>query len=86
MGIDDLLRQMQEDERNDRLEAQTLATPIEYARSRGITPQKVYGSLRNGKLQWHECNCGGRRVNIEEADELYGFKKEEEPEDEDGDG
>jgi hypothetical protein len=80
MGIDDLLKQIQDDEREDRLAIVTLATPIEYARSRGFAPQKVYASLRNGKLSWHECNCGGRRVNIQEADELYEIKKEEDDE------
>jgi hypothetical protein len=77
MGIDDLLKQMMEDEREDRLATQTLSRPIEYARSRGFAPQKVYAALRNKKLDWHICDCGHKCVNIEEADELFGIKKEE---------
>ncbi len=84
MGIDDLLKQMMEDEREDRLELQTLARPIEYARSRGFAPQKVYAALRNHKLDYALCNCGHRCVVIAEADELFGVKKEEPEEADDG--
>lgn len=76
MGIDDFLKAIQEDEQHDRVATQTKATPIDYARSRGIAPQKVYKSLRLGKLQWHGCECGRRVIDIAEADELYGFVEE----------
>lgn len=67
-----------DDEREDRLATQTLARPIEYARSRGFAPQKVYAALRNHKLDVHWCNCGHKCVSIEEADELFGIKRETE--------
>ena len=83
MGIDDFLKQIQEDEQEDRIRQQTKATPIDYARSRSITPQKVYASLRNHKLAKHQCECGRKVIDIQEADELYGFKKEVEDADPD---
>lgn len=73
MGIDDFLKAIQEDEQHDRVATQTKATPIDYARSRGIAPQKVYKSLRGRKLEWHSCECGRRVIAIAEADELYGL-------------
>lgn len=75
MGIDDVLRQMEEDDRSDRVAEQTLASPIDYARSRGIAPQKVYKSLRDKRLEWAHCGCGRKVIVIDEADELYGFKE-----------
>jgi hypothetical protein len=77
MDTDELFAQMQEDERVDGLAARTHASPIDYARGRGIRPQKVYKALRDRKLLWDECNCGRRCIIIEEADALFGFKKEE---------
>lgn len=76
MGIDDLLRQMQEDEEADKLETQTHATPIEYARSRGIRPQRIYYYLRNRKLVSSNCQCGRRVIDMAEADELLGIKRD----------
>jgi hypothetical protein len=83
MGIDDFLKQVQEDEDNDRVEDQTHATPIDYARSRSkpgntLAPQRVYYALRNHKLDDYTCQCGRRVISIEEADEYFGFKKEPE--------
>lgn len=75
MAIDDFLKQVEDDELEDRLEEQTLATPIEYARSRSMAPQKVYYYIRHRKLETTHCQCGRRVVRIEEADILFGFKK-----------
>lgn len=77
-GIDDLFRQMQEDELADKVETTTHATPIEYARARGIAPQKVYYALRNhrDKLNTEHCKCGRRVLDIELADNYFGFKDE----------
>lgn len=74
---------MMDDEREDRLEQQILARPIEYARSRGLTPQKVYAALRNHKLDYTICNCGHRCVNIQEADVLFDVRKEVEEDEDD---
>lgn len=75
MGIDDLFRQMQEDDLADKVETTTHATPIEYARTRGMTPQKVYYALRNhqDKLNTEQCKCGRRVLDIELADKYFGI-------------
>jgi hypothetical protein len=77
MGIDDLFRQMQEDELDDKIELTTHATPIEYARSRGMAPQKVYYALRNhaDELKTEQCKCGRRVLDITTADLYFGFKE-----------
>lgn len=80
-GIDDVIRQMQEDEVADRIEQSSIAKPIDYARSRGIAPQKVYAALRNHRLVKTYCPCGALCVDKDAADTLFGFKKEVEPED-----
>lgn len=76
-SIDDLLRQMQEDELSDKVELTTHATPIEYARARGMTPQKVYYALRNhrDKLNTEQCKCGRKVLDIIAADSYFGFKE-----------
>ena len=76
MGIYDFLKQIQQDDEDDRIETQTKATPIEYARSRSIAPQRVYYMLRNKKLGDERCVCGRRVIDIQEADEVFGLKKE----------
>lgn len=72
-GIDELIREMQADDRGDRLRNQTIARPIDYARARSIYPQQVYGALRTGKLQKKQCPCGSLCVSIPQADDLFGF-------------
>lgn len=69
MNIDELFRQMQEDEKED----QRLITPVEYGRLRGIAPQRVYYAIRNHKLEVVRCECGRRCVVKEDADVLFGF-------------
>lgn len=76
MGIDDFLKRVQEDEEADKLETQTHATPIEYARSRGMAPQRVYYHLRNNRLASSTCQCGRRVIDMAEADELFDIKRE----------
>lgn len=76
MGIDDFLKQVQEDELEDRLAEQTKATPIDYAKMRGIRPQRVYYHLRRNSLTSSHCECGRRVIDIQEADGLFGFEKE----------
>lgn len=76
MGIDDLFKQIEADELADKIELTTHATPIEYARSRGMAPQKVYYALRNhkDKLNTEQCKCGRRVLDITLADTYFGFK------------
>jgi hypothetical protein len=71
MDTEELLRQMELDDLEDRLEEQKVATPRDYARSRGIAPQLVYYRIRNHQLETHTCPCGRRVVNIEEADAIF---------------
>jgi len=75
MDIEDFIRQAQEDEANDRTEQQTKASPIDYARLRGMRPQKVYAALRAGRLAWSTCECGRRVIVIAEADEVFNVQK-----------
>ena len=77
-GIDDAIKNMELDD----LEGATKLPPIQYAKLRGIYPQKVYGALRNHKLQWSTCECGRKVVVVEEADEYFklGRYRGEDPE------
>lgn len=74
MAIDDLFRQIEEDELADKIEATTHATPIEYARSRGMAPQKVYYALRNhpDRIRTEPCMCGRKVIDITAADIYFG--------------
>jgi hypothetical protein len=67
MGIDDFIKQAEADE----LEDATKLPPIQYAKLRGIYPQKVYAAIRSGKLQQKPCDCGRKIVVVEEADEYF---------------
>ena len=66
-GIDDLIREMQRDD----LEGATKLPPIQYAKLRGIYPQKVYKALRSHKLEATRCDCGRKVVVVAEADEYF---------------
>lgn len=79
MNLDDMIRQMQEDEAADQVDVTGEATPINYARSRGIFPQRVYGWIRRGKLETHNCACGRRVVFVSDADALLGGRNADEP-------
>lgn len=84
MGIDDLIKQMQEDERRDKATTVNKLTPIEFARLHGMTPQKVYQHLR--KHRGHEscdkhlalvpCDCGKMVLDVKAAKEYFGIKEE----------
>jgi hypothetical protein len=76
-SIDDFLRQVAADELEDKAETVTHLPVIEYARLRGMTPQKVYYTLRNHKkqLQTETCKCGRQVLCIEKADEYFKIKK-----------
>ncbi len=69
-GIDDAIQEMADD-----YEGATKLPPIQYAKMRGMYPQKVYAAVRNGKLKTHWCDCGRKVVIIEEADEYFKLGK-----------
>jgi hypothetical protein len=70
-NFDELMTRVAEDELRDRAETSELMSPIDYAKLRGIKPQKVYYYLRTGKLEEQYCNCGRKCVNVVETDALF---------------
>jgi hypothetical protein len=76
MGIEDLVRQIEEDERKDALETLEYISIGDYARAKGIRPQQIHYHLRTGHIQRHHCPCCGRLViKIEEANAVLQNKK-----------
>jgi hypothetical protein len=71
LNTDELLEQMKLDELADA----PLISPVNYAKKRPISPQLVYYAIRTRKLNVYICNCGGRRINMEEADEYFRERK-----------
>jgi hypothetical protein len=65
-GIDDAIQAMEDD-----FEGATKLPPIQYAKMRGLYPQKVYAAIRNHKLEAVHCDCGRRVVVIEDADKFF---------------
>jgi hypothetical protein len=90
MGIDDVIREMKDDELSDRTVEQNKATPIDYARLRSRTtgkkmaPQKVYYAIRTGRLELEDCNCGRHVIDIDKADKLFNLHQEVESDEEVG--
>jgi hypothetical protein len=70
-NMDELLAQMEADETADA----PLISPVNYAKVRPITPQLVYYAIRTKKLNVYICNCGGRRISMEEADDYFRAKR-----------
>lgn len=67
MGIDDVIAQMMKDEFED---AEQLK-PIQYAKLRGLYPQRVYKAIRDRKLKVITCLCGSKVINVDEADRVF---------------
>jgi hypothetical protein len=65
-GIDDAIKAMEEDSTGA-----TKLPPIQYAKLRGIRPQKVYAAIRNHRLEHIWCDCGRKVVIIDDADKLF---------------
>lgn len=76
MGIDDLIKQIEEDELADAAELGTMK-PTRYAKLRGLYPQQIYAAIRNNKLKSSICACGSKVINVEEADILFRVKNED---------
>lgn len=74
-STDELMRQMELDELEDRAETITKLSPREYGKMRGIAPQLVYYHMRNGKIKKEQCICGKTVIDIDAADQF--FKKGE---------
>lgn len=78
-SIDDLIHQIEEDELQDQLETAKEApslvamSPVNYAKARKIAPQRVYGAIRNGRLEKKLCLCGRTIIDVAAADEYFGF-------------
>lgn len=66
-NLDDLIEQMKKDD----LEGATKLPPIQYAKLRGIYPQKVYAALRSRRLEWSTCECGRKVVVVDDADKFF---------------
>ena len=65
-GIDDAIKAMEDDS-----EGATKLPPIQYAKLRGMYPQKVYAAIRKGKLPLVFCDCGRKVVVIDDADRFF---------------
>jgi hypothetical protein len=55
----------------DDLEDAERLRPIDYAKFRGMYPQKVYKAIRDKRLETEWCACGHKVVNVAEADKLF---------------
>ena len=66
-GIDDFIRQAEEDELEDAVQL----PPIQYAKMRGLRPQRVYAAIRNRKLEDKYCLCGRKVVVVDDADKFF---------------
>jgi hypothetical protein len=77
MGIEDLLRQIEEDEQQDALEALEYMSIGDYARSKKLRPQQVHYYIRNGQIKRYHCPCCGRMViKVSEANAVFGENTE----------
>lgn len=47
-------------------------SPRDYGKSRGIQPQLIYYHIREGHIEWDQCDCGRRVISVEEADKYFG--------------
>jgi hypothetical protein len=72
---DELMRQMEDDEFNDKASHLTKMSPMEYARARNMQAQLVYYYIRTGKIADEKCICGRRVIDIKEADAFFRSKE-----------
>lgn len=70
---EDLEKLQARDDLVDQAEVVGKMKPTQYAKLRGIYPQRVYQALRNGRLDEEQCACGSKIVDVQQADELFGF-------------
>jgi hypothetical protein len=67
VNIDEAIEQMELED----LEGATVMPPIDYAKLRGLRPQKVYKAIRDGRLENRRCECGRKVVDVDTADKLF---------------
>lgn len=85
-GIDDFLKEVEADELADKAALSSKLSIAEYAKLRGIEPQRVHYYCRGGRLEKETCPwCGRKVIDVEKADILFGFKEVEADEDEEND-
>lgn len=72
---EELLRLIEEDELQDQA-AREYMRINDYARLRGIAPQRVHYYIRTRKLKKFTCACGSFVVNVHAADLALGFAEE----------
>jgi AcrR family transcriptional regulator len=80
-NVDDLRKQIEADEVQDKLELAAdglVGMSIrEYARARGLVPQNVYYYVRSKRIEVLPCPCCGRKIiNVKQADAIFLEKKE----------
>jgi len=78
-GIDDLIRQMRQDEVLDR----EWTTPYQYAKAKGKTPQQLYQLARRKKLNTKTCDCGRTLIHIKDTDDYFSQNNTNDEESED---
>lgn len=84
-NFDELRKQIEQDELRDQIDAtlagdtsgeQSKMTVIDYARARGMAPQKVYYYIRTGRIQQEKCICGRWVIDIKSAEEFFKPKED----------
>lgn len=79
-NFDELMKQIQDDELRDQIEAavagevtdeQVNMTVIDYARAKKMQPQLIYYYIRSGRLHQKKCICGRWVLNIQEAEDFF---------------
>jgi hypothetical protein len=75
VNTEEFFRQVRLDELADREDLFGRMKPIDYARSRGITPQLVYYRIRLKGLEYKPCPCCGTpTIDTKEADVAIGLR------------
>jgi hypothetical protein len=87
-GIEDFIKQVQEDEARDALEEFPYVSIGDFARARGIRPQLIHYYLHTGKLRRFLCSgCGQpNKLDAKEANELFDSLQRQPPPKEEDDG
>lgn len=70
-NFDEFMEQVEADELEDRAAQTRLMSVIDYAKARGLQPQKVYYYIRSKKLATEECDCGRKCVVVADVDEFF---------------
>ena len=74
-SIDELLELIKKDEAEDQATLQTKMPINDYARARGIAPQRVHYHIRAKHLKKEQCVCGRYVIDISAADQVFGFNQ-----------